>query len=151
MQRNLSTSWADIIEEHEQQTKELDEFVAKVCVKYTLDKEKLMKSLETNCDVLRKRQKQINYGKLTAEYQRYVLEIKKHKRKPFHPRTPNKFVKCSRRRFDGQVKKWRKLLHVWDESPDKLTDFKLVAEPANKRTILVYLSMCNTFYFLFSL
>jgi hypothetical protein len=48
------------------------------------------------------------------------------KREPFHPKTPNKFRKCSRRKFDGLIKKWRKLLHVWDENPDLLPDYKLV-------------------------
>jgi histone RNA hairpin-binding protein len=124
IQRNLSTSWGDIIEELEQQSKEVAEYSEKVAEKYKLDKEKLKKSLELDSETLRKRQKQINYGKLTPEYQRYILAVQKRHREPFHPRTPNKFRKCSRRKFDGCVKKWRKLLHVWDESPDKLKDFK---------------------------
>ena len=124
VQRNLSSSWADIIEELEQQTKELTEYSDKVAAKYSLDKEKLKKSLELDAETLRKRQKKINYGKLTPEYQRYLLAVQKKHREPFHPRTPNKFRKCSRRMFDGSVKMWRKLLHVWDENPDKLKDFK---------------------------
>ena len=124
VQRNLSTSWADIIEELETQSNELKEYTEKVASKYKLDKEKLAKSLEQDSEVLRKRQKQINYGKLTAEYQKYALAVLKKDRELFHPRTPNKFRKCSRRKFDGQIKKWRKLLHVWDENPEKLKDFK---------------------------
>lgn len=68
----------------------------------------------------------MNYGKVTSEYQRYILEIPRKKREPFHPRTPNKFRKCSRRKFDGQVKMWRKLLHAWDEDPEQLADMKYI-------------------------
>jgi hypothetical protein len=126
VQRNLSSSWADIIEELETQQKELNEYADKVVDKYKIDKEKLLKILEQDSEVLRKRQKKINYGKLTPEYQRYIAEVKKRAREPFHPRTPNKFNKCSRRKFDGLIKKWRRMLHVWDENPDQLKDFKLV-------------------------
>lgn len=85
-----------------------------------------MKSTESDAECLRKRQKQINFGKVTPEYQRYIAAVDKHKREVYHPRTPNKFRRCSRRKFDGLVKKWRKALHVWDENPEALKDFKLV-------------------------
>lgn len=123
-ERNLSNSWADIIEEIEEQSKELNEYIEKVVAKYKLDKEVLMKNLECDTEVLRKRQKRINFGKITNEYQRYINELAKRDRKPYHPRTPNKYRKCSRRKFDGLIKKWRKMLHVWDENPDELINFK---------------------------
>jgi hypothetical protein len=75
IERNLSTNWADIIEELEEQTKELNEYSEKVSAKYQIEKEKLSKNLECDAETLRKRQKQINYGKVTPEYQRYILEI----------------------------------------------------------------------------
>jgi len=124
IERNLSNNWADIIEELEEQTKELNQYTEKVSIKYKIDKEKLMKNLECDAEILRKRQKQINFGKVTSEYQRYLTEISRKKRQPYHPRTPNKFRKCSRRKFDGLIKKWRKLLHVWDENPDLLPEYK---------------------------
>jgi len=124
IERNLSNNWADIIEELEEQSRELRTFVEKVTTKYNLDKEKLLNNLEVDTETLRKRQKRINFGKVTSEYQRYILAIPRKQRKPFHPKTPNKFRKCSRRKFDGLIKKWRKLLHVWDENPDLLPEFK---------------------------
>lgn len=124
IERNLSNNWADIIEELEEQSKELNTFVEKVTTKYGLDKEKLLKNLEVDTETLRKRQKRINFGKVTSEYQRYILAVPRKQRKPFHPKTPNKFRKCSRRKFDGLIKKWRKLLHVWDENPDLLPEYK---------------------------
>lgn len=122
--RSLSTSWADIIEQLEDQAKEFEEYCEKVQAKYGIEKEKLVASLESDAERLRKRQKLVNFGKVTDEYKRYVLEVPRKERKPFHPRTPNKFRKCSRRKFDGQVKKWRKLLHVWNETPHLLPEMK---------------------------
>lgn len=124
IERNLSHNWADIIEELEEQSKELNVYMDKVSDKYKMDKEKLAKNLECDAETLRKRQKRINYGKVTPEYQRYLVEVARKKREPYHPKTPNKFRKCSRRKFDGLIKKWRKLLHVWDENPDLLPEFK---------------------------
>lgn len=124
MERNLSTNWADILEELEEQAKEVETYIAKVTAKYEIDGEKLRQNMETDTEVLRKRQKRVNYGKVTAEYQRYLLELPKKQRQSYHPKTPNKFRKCSRRKFDGAVKKWRKLLHAYDEDPEQLEDMK---------------------------
>lgn len=124
MERNMSNNWADILEELEEQTKEVENYIQKVSTKYNIDAEKLKEKMETNAEVLRKRQKRINYGKVTAEYQRYILELPRKKRESFHPRTPNKFRKVSRRKFDGAIKKWRKLLHAYDEDPEQLADMK---------------------------
>jgi hypothetical protein len=40
--------------------------------------------------------------------------VSKKKRKPGEPVTPDKYQKCSKRSWDGQVRKWRRLLHLWD-------------------------------------
>jgi len=68
------------------------------------------------------RQKQIDYGYRTVGYLRYRLLVPKESRKPEHPRTPKKAQGCSKRSWDGQLKKWRRDLHLWD--PDNLEAFR---------------------------
>jgi hypothetical protein len=71
---------------------------------------------------LTQRQKQIDYGYRTVGYLRYRLFVAKDQRKPEHPRTPKKTQCCSKRSWDGQLKKWRRDLHLWD--PDNSDAFK---------------------------
>jgi len=68
------------------------------------------------------RQKQIDYGYRTVGYLHYRLVVSKESRKPEHPRTPKKAQGCSKRSWDGQLKKWRRDLHSWD--PDNLEAFR---------------------------
>lgn len=69
---------------------------------------------ETDPRRLAQRQKQIEYGKATPGYQDYVKQVAKSKRKREDPKTPNKYQVCSKRSWDGQVRKWRRMLHFYD-------------------------------------
>ncbi|XP_054014250.1 histone RNA hairpin-binding protein [Hylaeus anthracinus] len=73
---------------------------------------------ETNPKILAHRQKEIDYGKNTIGYDRYLEAVPKDKRTREHPRTPPKHIKYSRRGWDGMVRLWRKQLHQWDPPQD---------------------------------
>jgi hypothetical protein len=63
---------------------------------------------------LQTRQKQIDIGKNTPEYINYTSLISKEQRKRGNPLTPNKYQVCSKRSWDGQVRKWRRMIHKYD-------------------------------------
>lgn len=76
--------------------------------------------------VLRRRQKQIDYGKNTLGYQNYVESIPKSTRTREHPRTPKKGVKYSRRSWDQQIKLWRINLHHYDPNQEAATETEVL-------------------------
>lgn len=75
--------------------------------------------IETDPEVLGRRQKQIDFGKNTVGYDLYRQKVPKHKREPGNPRTPPMHLKYSRRAWDGLIKVWRRKLHDWDDQEEK--------------------------------
>jgi len=84
----------------------------------TPDMELSPSQMEKDPHRLSQRQKQITYGYRTLGYLRYRLLVPRDKRRKEHPRTPRKEQICSKRSWDGQVKKWRRELHKWDPAAD---------------------------------
>jgi len=70
--------------------------------------------IELNPRRLEARQKQIDIGKNTAGYKNYLTTMPKVQRKRGDPQTPHKFQICSKRSWDGQIRKWRRQLHQFD-------------------------------------
>ena len=90
---------------------------------------------ETDVHRLEQRQKQIDMGKSTSGYKHYLRTVPKYKRdyeKRFteHPLTPRKQIVCSKRSWDGQVRKWRRMLHIYD-SPEDSTAGAGSSEPVD--------------------
>eukprot|EP01138_Halocafeteria_seosinensis_P009592 gb/GECG01009802.1/.p1 GENE.gb/GECG01009802.1/~~gb/GECG01009802.1/.p1 ORF type:complete len:282 (+),score=31.78 gb/GECG01009802.1/:1-846(+) len=83
---------------------------------------------------IQQRQRQIDFGKNTAGYDRYIKLVPKHKRKPTDPQTPNPTRKYSKRMWDSMVRTWRKRLHQWDP-PEEECQYDLFAELEKGKTV----------------
>eukprot|EP01123_Difflugia_compressa_P012429 TRINITY_DN52_c0_g1_i3.p1 TRINITY_DN52_c0_g1~~TRINITY_DN52_c0_g1_i3.p1 ORF type:complete len:665 (-),score=185.43 TRINITY_DN52_c0_g1_i3:192-2186(-) len=88
---------------------------------------------ETDPHRLQQRQKQVDYGYRTLGYVRYRLMVPLESRDLEQPKTPRKAQCCSKRSWDGQVKKWRRDLHRWD--PTDHAEFQKLTDPNVLATI----------------
>jgi len=68
---------------------------------------------------LESRTKQVTYGKVTDGYKNYVKFVPVERRMRGDPKTPDIHQTCSKRSWDGQVRKWRRALHAFDEITDE--------------------------------
>ncbi|KAF0684115.1 Aste57867_23902 [Aphanomyces stellatus] len=89
-----------------------------------------MNQKETDPHKLAQRQKQIDFGKNTIGYDRYIEAVPKYVWTPFafqmtiscrsrrkrnvHPSTPDKYAVASKRAWDGRIQAWRRHLHQYD-------------------------------------
>lgn len=71
---------------------------------------------------LQQRQKQVDIGKNTPEYQYYIYTVPKEQRRKGDPQTPDKFQDISKRNWEGQVKAWRRKLHEFDPPQEFLNE-----------------------------
>ena len=83
--------------------------------------------IETDHHRLSQRQKQLDIGKNTVAYERYLVAVPKNNRVTSRkytdqPVTPLKTQVCSKRAWDGQVRKWRRLLHQYSLPGTTLQD-----------------------------
>ncbi|CAF2071055.1 unnamed protein product [Rotaria magnacalcarata] len=85
--------------------------------KYTqMTEDEILQEVESDPHTLRQRTKEILKGKMSDSYANYLTKYPlKKQRLREHPTTPNKYRKCSRRCFDGQLRTWRRNLHQFDE------------------------------------
>jgi len=105
LKRNSSKKIVDLREKLSRCNRSTDEQVLRV--------EKRPSSRETEKDpvILERRSKEIQYGKNTQDYMEYRRRVPKESRMPSMPQTPNKYLKLSRRRWDGIVKSWKLNIH----------------------------------------
>eukprot|EP01091_Cochliopodium_minus_P018799 TRINITY_DN7712_c0_g1_i1.p1 TRINITY_DN7712_c0_g1~~TRINITY_DN7712_c0_g1_i1.p1 ORF type:complete len:184 (-),score=41.22 TRINITY_DN7712_c0_g1_i1:54-605(-) len=85
-------------------------------------------SKETNEQRLVQREKQVLLGKKTPEYNNYIKLVPKDQRTNQHMVTPPKDQVCSKRSWDGQVKKWRRFLHKYDPLTGETTEIEITTE-----------------------
>lgn len=101
-----------------------------------IEKKQLEKGIEKDERRLRQRQKQIDNGKNTIGYERYCAMVPREERRLEHPFTPIKYQKCSKRSWDGQIRKWRRMLHQYDppnqENPEILELFHKLQDNWNE-------------------
>lgn len=119
----LTKDWGSIVDEEEEGKRDPVKkrtnlrFKRKLLLSESRDenlKSLSQKPVLTDPHKLLQRQKQIDIGKNTLSYGRYTAAVPREQRTKEDPNTPDKFQICSTRSWVGQVKLWRRKLHIWD-------------------------------------
>eukprot|EP00049_Salpingoeca_infusionum_P004961 m.86386 g.86386 ORF g.86386 m.86386 type:complete len:226 (-) comp12804_c0_seq2:2242-2919(-) len=81
---------------------------------------------------VKSRLKQIGFGKNTQGYINYIKQVDRAERKAEDPQTPDPYRDCSKRAFDGLIRKWRQQLHQYDaiETSQQPQEQQVVGESA---------------------
>ncbi|KAI0557704.1 Oocyte-specific histone RNA stem-loop-binding protein [Gracilaria domingensis] len=85
----------------------------------TVERFALANGIETDSHRLSQRQKQVDYGKNTLAYDRFIAACPREQRKKGDPMTPLIRQKCSKRSFMGQVTSWKKKVYAYVAELDK--------------------------------
>jgi hypothetical protein len=100
------------------------------------------KKNETNPHRLAQRQKQIMYGENTDGYMNFLKSLDRDPTltKGCLPLKPSIIQRCSKRSWDGQVRKWRRALHMYDfvdfgESKEQSHKVRLALIEQNKNPL----------------
>lgn len=79
----------------------------------------LANGVETDQHRIEQRQKQIDFGKNTVAYDRFIEVCPRHSRRKGDPMTPLPHQICSKRSFMGQVTNWKKKVYQYVIDMDK--------------------------------
>jgi len=93
---------------------------------------RVLEELETDKVILDRRSKELQIGKNSASYSFYREKIDKENRDQHMPRTPDKYTKFPRRRWDGSVKAWKVQVH---RIAEKLSEEEVKVEVGIKKEI----------------
>ena len=95
--------------------------------------------IETDDHRLIQRQKQIDFGKKTPGYARYLSLVPRCKRDASlgHPVTPDLKMKISKRNWDKVVRNWRRALHKYDDPDDREATSITVAPSSSEKDAAV--------------
>lgn len=88
------------------------------------------KIVETDPHRIQQRMKQVQFGLSTRGYQNFIRTVPEEVRDQVL-RIPDVFQKCSKRSWDGQVRKWRRELHQYDSVEKKEEEINRLAEEMN--------------------
>lgn len=79
----------------------------------TVEMLSLANGIESDPHRLSQRQKQIDIGKNTLAYDKFIAAVPRDRRRRGHPMTPLPQQKCSKRSFDGQITSWKKRVYAF--------------------------------------